>query len=39
MFFAPGGVDRHIRDLVSNGLSSGDRIRVVDFLRWAMDET
>jgi hypothetical protein len=39
MFFAPGEVDRRIRDLIPNGLYPGDRIRVVDVLRWAMHET
>ena len=39
MFFAPGEVDRRIRGLIPNGLAAGDRIRVVDVLRWAMHET
>src|SRR5579863_5336951 len=39
IFFAPGEVDRRIRNLIPNGLASGDRIHVVDVLRWAMHET
>jgi hypothetical protein len=39
MFFAPGEVDRRIRDLIPNRLYAEDRIRVVDVLRWAMHET
>jgi hypothetical protein len=39
MFFAPGEVDRRIRNLVPGGLASSDPIRVVDVLRWAMHET
>jgi len=39
MFFAPGEVDRRIRGLIPSGLTAGDRIRVVDVLRWAMHET
>ena len=39
MFFAPGEVDRRIRGLIPSGLAAGDRIRVMDVLRWAMHET
>jgi hypothetical protein len=39
MFFAPGEVDRRIRNLIPNELSPRDRIRVADVLRWAMHET
>ena len=39
IFFAPGEVDRRIRNLLPNGIASQDRIRVVDVLRWAMHET
>ena len=39
MFFAPGEVDRRIRRLITDGAASGDHIRVVDVLRWAMHET
>jgi hypothetical protein len=39
MFFAPGEVDRRIRSLIPSGQAAGDRIRVVDVLRWAMHET
>ena len=39
MFFAPGEVDRHIRRLIPGGAASGDLVRVVDVLRWAMHET
>ena len=38
-FFAPGEVDRRIRDLIPRGQDSGNGIRVVDALRWAMHET
>jgi hypothetical protein len=38
MFFAPGEVDRRIRSRIPNGASSG-RVRVIDVLRWAMQET
>ena len=38
MFFAPGEVDRRIRSRIPNGASS-DRVRVLDVLRWAMQET
>ncbi|KAF8259222.1 hypothetical protein EI94DRAFT_1813682 [Lactarius quietus] len=39
MFFAPGEVDRRIRDLIPTVRKSGDRIHVIDILRWAMHET
>ena len=39
MFFAPGEVDRRIRNLVPGGLAPGNPIGVVDVLRWAMHET
>jgi len=39
MFFAPGEVDRRIRDHMPNGLTSDCRVRVLDVLRWAMQET
>ena len=40
MFFAPGEVDRRIRSRIPNGVASyGRRVRVVDVLRWAMQET
>jgi hypothetical protein len=39
MFFAPGEVDRHIRSLLPRETTSGDRIRALDVLRWAMHET
>src|ERR1700761_5936088 len=38
-FFAPGEVDRRIRTLIPKGQESGDGIRVIDILRWAMHET
>jgi len=39
MFFAPGEVDSRIRSLIPGGTASGNRIRVLDILRWAMHET
>ena len=39
MFFAPGEVDRRIRSLIPGGMASGGCIRVLDVLRWAMQET
>ncbi|KAH9046987.1 hypothetical protein EDB83DRAFT_2227401 [Lactarius deliciosus] len=39
MFFAPGEVDRRIRDLIPRGQKSEDGIRVIDILRWVMHET
>ena len=39
MFFAPGEVDRRIRSRIPNGASTSGRVRVLDVLRWAMQET
>ena len=39
MFFTPGEVDRRIRSLIPTDTASGNRICVLDVLRWAMDET
>jgi hypothetical protein len=39
MFFAPGEVDRRIRSRIPSGMVSGGRVRVLDVLRWAMQET
>jgi len=39
MFFAPGEVDRRIRNLIPNGPAFEDRIRVADVIRWALHET
>ena len=39
MFFAPGEVDRRIRCRIPNGVASDCRVRVLDVLRWAMQET
>jgi hypothetical protein len=39
MFFAPGEVDRRIRNLVPGRLACEDPIHVADVLRWAMHET
>jgi len=39
MFFAPGEVDSRIRSLIPGGTAPGNRIRVLDILRWAMHET
>jgi hypothetical protein len=39
MFFAPGEVDRRIRNRIPSGVASDGRIRVLDVLRWAMQET
>ncbi|KAI0275472.1 hypothetical protein BC834DRAFT_853041 [Gloeopeniophorella convolvens] len=39
MFFAPGEVDRRIRDLIPNGSESCERIEARDILRWAIHET
>jgi hypothetical protein len=39
MFFAPGEVDRSIRNHIPGGVASDGRIRVLDVLRWAMHET
>ena len=38
-FFAPGEVDRRIRYLIPRDQDSGNGIRVIDALRWAMHET
>jgi hypothetical protein len=38
-FFAPGEVDRRIRDLIPTGREPEDSIHVIDILRWAMHET
>jgi hypothetical protein len=39
MFFAPGEVDRRIRSRIPNRGASDGRVRVLDVLRWAMQET
>ena len=40
MFFAPGEVDRRIHDLIPTGDDAAEgEIRVVDILRWAVQET
>jgi hypothetical protein len=39
MFFAPGEVDRRIRDRIPRRVTSDGRIQVIDVLRWAMQET
>jgi hypothetical protein len=39
MFFAPGVVDRSIRNLVPESVASGDSIRVIDVIRWAIHGT
>ncbi len=39
MFFAPGEVDRRIRDLIPRGQEPEKGICVMDILRWAMRET
>jgi hypothetical protein len=39
MFFAPREVDHGIRSLIPGGMSTGDRIRVLDVVRWAIHET
>ena len=39
MFFAPGEVDRSIRNHIPGGVTSDGRVRVLDVLRWAMHET
>ena len=39
MFFAPGQVDRRIRDLIPDGIAPGARVRVLDVIRWAIHET
>ena len=39
MFFAPGEVDRRIRSRIPNEDGFSGRVRVLDVLRWAMQET
>ena len=39
IFFAPGEVDRRIRNFIPSGSASRNRIQVLDVLRWAMNET
>ena len=39
MFFAPGEVDRRIRSRIPNREAFDGRVRVLDVLRWAMQET
>jgi hypothetical protein len=39
MFFAPREVDHGIRSLIPGGMSTCDRIRVLDVVRWAIHET
>jgi hypothetical protein len=39
MFFAPREVDHGIRSLIPSGMSTGNRIRVLDVVRWALHET
>ncbi|KAF8500764.1 hypothetical protein F5888DRAFT_1888086 [Russula emetica] len=39
MFFAPGEVDRRIRNRIPRRVVSDRRIQVIDVLRWAMQET
>jgi hypothetical protein len=39
MFFAPGEVDRRIRNCIPRRVASDGRIQVIDVLRWAMQET
>ena len=39
MFFAPGEVDRSIRNHIPGGVASDGCIRVLDVLHWAMHET
>jgi len=39
MFFAPREVDHGIRSLIPSGISTGDRIHVLDVVRWAIHET
>ena len=39
MFFAPKEVDHGIRRLFPSGMSTGDRIHVLDVVRWAIHET
>ncbi|KAH9063764.1 hypothetical protein EDB83DRAFT_804615 [Lactarius deliciosus] len=39
MFFAPGEVDRRIRDLIQRDPGSQNAVGAIDILRWAMHET
>jgi hypothetical protein len=39
MFFAPREVDHGIRSLIPSGMATGDRIHVLDLVRWAIHET
>jgi hypothetical protein len=39
MFFAPGEVDRRIRNLIPSDRGSCHRIQVLDILHWTMHET
>jgi hypothetical protein len=39
MFFAPREVDHGIRSLIPGGMATGDRIRVLAVVRWAIHET
>jgi hypothetical protein len=39
MFFAPGEVDRRIRNRIPRRVAFDGRIQVIDVLRWAMQET
>ncbi|KAH9180205.1 hypothetical protein EDB89DRAFT_2118669 [Lactarius sanguifluus] len=39
IFFAPGEVDRRIRDLIQGDPGSKNAIGAIDILRWAMHET
>jgi hypothetical protein len=39
MFFAPREVDHGIRSLIPREMSTGDRIHVLDVVRWAIHET
>jgi hypothetical protein len=39
MFFAPGEVDRRIRNRIPRPVAFDGRIRAIDVLRWAMHET
>jgi hypothetical protein len=39
MFFAPGEVDRRIRNFIPGQMETGSRIRVLDVVRWTMHET
>jgi len=39
MFFAPGEVDRRIRNRIPRRVASDGHVQVIDVLRWAMQET